>query len=284
MITYRICTNVTMTQIFEAFTLGFSDYLVPLKMDQDTFVARFFGPEGNTLDHSFIALDQDCPIGLILGGIRQFDRLKTMRCGTLCVAPAYRGQGISYKLVEMHKNIALTAQCKQLFLEVIKDNDRAVKFYERHGYQSVYTLKYYTCMVSSIPPVSPTLPYTMEEITFDTLETFRNAFPDCHINWQSDTPYYAASTQEAFLCAYDANHRQVSLIAMSPQGKVNFLWVDPKYRNQGLGSSLLHKAAHKQKVEKVTVCLSNNASLEGFFRKLGFEKQPLEQYEMYVPL
>ena len=283
MITYKTCTDVTMTKIFEAFSLGFSDYRIPLTMDLEDFEARFFGPEGNTLNLSFIALDQDRPIGLILSGIRIFDGLKTMRCGTLCLSPSYRGQGISQKLFEMHKSAALTAQCKQLFLEVIKDNHRAINFYEKYGYKQVYTLRYYFNTVRSLPSSGDISPCTVREISFDTLEAFRKSLPDCHINWQSDTPYYAASTQEALLGTYDG-HRQVAFIAMSPQGKINFLWVDPTYRNQGLARKMLQKSAQVQNVEKVTVCLPNNASLEGFFRKIGFQKEPLEQYEMYLPL
>lgn len=178
----------------------------------------------------------------------------------------------------------MTAQCKQLFLEVLTDNHRAVKFYEKHGYQSRYTLKYHSKMLSAIPPAVPSLSHTIEEITHDKLETFRQTLADCHMNWQSDTPYYASSTQEALLGAYDIHHRQIALIAMSPQGKVNFLWVDPAYRNQGLGRYLLHKAADKQNVQKVTICLPNNSSIEGYLVKTRFEKQPLEQYEMYLTL
>lgn len=122
MIIYKNCEDVTMKEIFEAFASGFSDYVVPLTMDQNAFEARFFGPEGNSLNLSFIAFDQNQPIGLILGGIRQFDGLKTMRCGTLCIAPDYRGKGISQSLFEMHRSAAIASGCKQLFLEVIKGN------------------------------------------------------------------------------------------------------------------------------------------------------------------
>ncbi|QNV59609.1 hypothetical protein GMA19_04826 [Paenibacillus polymyxa E681] len=103
MITYMRCNDASMEHIFQAFLLGFWDYSIRLTTVQDDFAARFFGPEGNTRNYSFLAMDEDQPIGLILGGVRQFDGYKTMRYGTLCVAPAYRGQGISNKLLELHK-------------------------------------------------------------------------------------------------------------------------------------------------------------------------------------
>lgn len=283
MITYKTCTDVPINEIFQAFSLGFSDYILPLTMSQDDFEARFFGPEGNALNLSFMAFDQNHPIGLILSGIRVFDGLATMRCGTLCLSPDYRGQGISQKLFDMHKSAALTFQCKQLFLEVIKDNHRAVKFYENCGYKHVYTLKYYSSMIQTIASPTDTLPYIVKQVTFDKLHSFRKSLLDCHISWQSDTPYYASSTHESLLGAYHAD-RQVALIAMSSQGKINFLWVHPTCRHQGLGRSMIQKAAQAQNVEKVTICLPSNASLEDFLRKLVFQKEPIEQCEMYLPL
>lgn len=119
---------------------------------------------------------------------------------------------------------------------------------------------------------------------FDDVADFRTTLTDCHIHWQSDTPYYANSTQEVFLGIYAVDQTRLGMIAMGAQGKINFLWVDPKHRNQGLGRTLLHKAAETQKVEKVYICLSDNNSLEGFIQKVGFSKDPIEQYEMYIPL
>ncbi|MDY8022225.1 GNAT family N-acetyltransferase [Paenibacillus polymyxa] len=284
MITYMRCNDVSMEHIFQAFSLGFSDYSIRLTTDQDDFAARFLGPEGNTRNHSFLAMDENQPIGLILGGVRQFDGYKTMRCGTLCVAPAYRGQGISNKLLELHKQTAISAGCQQLWLEVIKDNHRAVKLYEKQGYQSRYTLKYYNGTLPSAPPAALSSSYIFKEVTFDDIAAFRKTLIDCHIHWQSDTPYYATSTQEAFLGIYEVNQTCLGMVSMSAQGKINFLWVDPKHRNQGLGYALLHRAAEIQKIEKVYICLSDNDSLEGFIQKIGLSKDPIEQYEMCMPL
>lgn len=77
--------------------------------------------------------------------------------------------------------------------------------------------------------------------------------------------------------AYDQD-QLLAHIAMSSQGKINFLWVKHDYRHQGLGRLLIRKAAAMQKVEKLSICLPSNAILERFIRKLGFEKQATEQF------
>lgn len=283
MISCKVCTDVTMSQIYDAFSLGFSDYIVPLKMSKDAFESRFFGPEGNSLRLSFIALDDEHPIGLILGGIRFFDGLKTMRCGTLCIAPEYRGHGITNKLFEMHKSAAADEGCRQLFLEVIKGNDRAIKFYEKCGYTKSYKLKYYSGNIDSMIFSKSSHSYDIKQIPFEKVDEVRKSLFDCHINWQSDTPFYAMSTSEAYFAAYE-DHKEIAAIAMNQQGKINFLWVDPAYRNQGMGSSMVNIAALAQNAEKISICFPNNSRLEGFLRKLKFQKDSIEQYEMYLPI
>ncbi len=283
MITYKTCTDVLLNQIYEAFSLGFSDYFIPLTMNEDEFNTHFFGPEGNQLEYSYIAFDDDKPIGLILSGIRVFDGMLTMRCGALCLAAEYRGKGVSDILLQMHKAAAVNAGCKQLFLEVIKENHRAVRFYEKAGYREATILKYYSNPTASIPSPKGVPPYKVATVSFEVIKGFLDKLKACHINWQSDTPYYENSTAGIYLGIYD-DYQLIAMIAMSSKGKINFLWVEPSYRLKGLGHYLLLQAAHQLNTEKVTICIPSIALLEGFIRKLQFEKDKLEQYEMYIPL
>ena len=78
------------------------------------------------LEHSFLALDGDKSVGVILGGKKDYESIKTMRCGTLAVHPNYRGIGVSQKLFELHKEEAVQHGCKQLFSS--QGNDRAIHF------------------------------------------------------------------------------------------------------------------------------------------------------------
>ncbi|MEW8955828.1 GNAT family N-acetyltransferase [Clostridium sp.] len=135
MITYKRCNDVDEDLIYEAFTIGFSDYIVKFNMAKEAFFNHFFGAEGNSKEHSFIALDNNKPIGVIFGGINIYEGIKTMRCGTLAVIPEYRGKEVSQELFKLHKNEGLNNNCTQLFLEVITENYRAVRFYESLGYE-----------------------------------------------------------------------------------------------------------------------------------------------------
>ncbi|ADM72579.2 hypothetical protein GMA19_04827 [Paenibacillus polymyxa E681] len=67
-------------------------------------------------------------------------------------------------------------------------------------------------------------------------------------------------------------------------GKVTHLITPPVHRKLFSACALLHRAAEIQKIEKVYICLSDNDSLEGFIQKIGLSKDPIEQYEMCMPL
>lgn len=139
MITYHNCSEVDISLAYRAFTVGFSDYIVKMDHSQDLFISRFFGAEGNQLEYSYIAMDEDKPIGLILGGLKRYEGVLTMRCGTLAVHPDYRGTGVSSKLFELHKANALACECKQLFLEVLWETTGQFNFI-----RSLVTAKYMT--------------------------------------------------------------------------------------------------------------------------------------------
>lgn len=276
MVEYKCCTEVDKKVIFQAFLDGFSDYIVKFNKPENYFFDRFFGAEGNSLEYSYIAIEDGVGIGLVLGGIREFDGLKTMRCGTMCVTPESRGKGIAQKLMKLHKKKAAMENCKQLFLEVVVGNERAIKFYEKNNYITVNKISYYS--TEDLNWLENVRTDRVEKICFDEIKAFRDSFNGLHINWQNEMD---------FLKCVNANHYGVKIdgkligaISMI-KGNIKFIGVDKKYRNEGIAKSLI-KAGVTQKVGKIGVSFSDNSSLEGYFRKLKFKKDAIEQYEMYL--
>lgn len=137
MVHYKTCTEADIDWMYEAFQVGFSDYIIKMDISKEDFIKRFLGIEGNRLEHSFIALNEHEPIGIIMGGIKDYEGIKTMRCGTLAIHPDFRGKGVSHKLFELHKEEAIQNGCQQLFLEVIVGNDRVIQFYNKLGYEKI---------------------------------------------------------------------------------------------------------------------------------------------------
>ena len=66
MVIYKKCLEVDLNLVYDAFQIGFSDYIIKIEMPKELFINRFFMVEGNGLDQSFIALDENKAIGVVL--------------------------------------------------------------------------------------------------------------------------------------------------------------------------------------------------------------------------
>ncbi|GAB6453198.1 GNAT family N-acetyltransferase [Bacillus cereus] len=282
MIQYKRCSEVNIDLVYEAFRDGFSDYIIKMEVSKEDFIKRFFGAEGNSLEHSFLSLDGDKPVGVILGGIKDYENIKTMRCGTLAVHPNYRGVGVSQKLFELHKEEALQNECKQLFLEVIVGNDRAIRFYNKLGYEKVYDLSYYNLKDMTKIIHKECKGIEVKQLEFPAFKVEIQKWLHFHINWQNDMDYIE-KTNNSFYGAYVNNELKGS-ICINEQGKISFIFVDKDYRNIGVGTNLLQVAIEELKLSTLTIGFPNNSLLEGYLKKMDFEKSSLEQYEMYFLL
>ncbi len=283
MINYKCCTEVDIDTIFEAFQVGFSDYIIKIEMTKDFFIKRFFGPEGNSLEHSFIAFDEDNGVGVILGGMKVYEGIKTLRCGALCVHPDYRGVGVSKKLFDMHRQIAIENQCKQLFLEVIAGNDRAINFYEKIGYEKIYDLSYYSHKEpnSIVGSLSDSIDFNQKDISI--LQELSPQVRNIHINWQNDFDYIKKLDGQVHYGAYKEG-RLIGALTIHHKGKISFLWIHPEYRNNGIAKSLIAHAVKELDIETLVISFPNNANLKGFVELLKFTKDKISQYEMYLTL
>jgi ribosomal protein S18 acetylase RimI-like enzyme len=283
MISYDICFNVDKSLVFKAFEIGFSDYIIKTNFTIEAFLNRFFGPEGNSLDNSFIAMDGKEPIGVILGGIKLYEGIKTMRCGALAIHPGYRGKGISNKLFELHKQVAINKGCKQLFLEVIVGNDRAINFYKKLGYEKIYDLSYFTLDNTTAFINCPKQEADIRPISKADFARFFKESHFNHISWQNDLEAIEKVEGTIFYGGY-INDKLVSTLAINNGGKISHLWVNNEYRNKNIATMILAHACKQNNPSKLIINFSNNALLQGFIKRKGFKKDNIAQYEMYLTL
>lgn len=282
-IKYKKCTEVNEDDIFQAFQIGFSDYIIKMEMTKEPFLKRTFGPEGNSLEFSIIALDEDKPIGLNLGGIKTYEGIKTLRCGAFCIHPDYRGTEVGKILFKLHKEIALNNGCKQLFLEVIEGNDRAKNFYKKQGYEKVYDINYYSH--NNPTELKAILPSDLEviKIDIDILKTLSNEIQDIHINWQNDFDYIGKIDGQVHFGIF-RDEKLVAGLSVNSKGKISFLWINSGLRHQGIGKGIIYHAIEDLNMEKLAISFPNNSKLLGFIKHLNFTKDSISQNEMYHKL
>ncbi len=276
-------TNISDSVIFDVFALGYSDYFFEFKMDQETFVQRFLENEADK-KYSFIAYDGDKPVGMVLGNIKNYEGVKTMRCGGFAVIPGYRSKGIGKELFDHHYRLAKEENCKLLFLEVLKQNVKAIKFYESLGYNPVHDYRMYVCEnLETIPAVANKFKaFVFRDLGFDTIVELRDSMPELHMNWQGEIFTLEKFQNLHHIGLYQEN-KLVGAISYKESGLINFIWVDRDYRHLGYGRVLLTKCIQSIKIDKLIAIAANNMVYEGFLRKLGFTVD-IEQFEMIMPI
>jgi ribosomal protein S18 acetylase RimI-like enzyme len=283
MITYKKCSQVDVNLIYNGFNVGFSDYMIKIQVPKDVFMTRFFETEGNSLEQSFIALHENRAIGIVFGGMKNYEGINTMRCGSLAVDNAYRGKGVSQELMKLHKEEAIKQGCKQLFLEVIMGNNRAIKFYNKLGYNKIYDLSYFSLNKVNTLQENSKLKLEVKFSSIEELRLIREKLKDVHINWQNDVEYIEKLQGQLTLGAY-INDKIAGIISMNKNTKISFIWVENRLRHNGIGTTLLVNAVKKLNLFKASISFPNSSFIQGFINHIGFEREPVSQYEMYLSL
>ena len=142
--------NLSQTSIEEivfAIMLSFEGYFVTMPSDNDYWAARFQRARVD-FSLSFGMFDNKELVGFIINGIDEYNGFNTAFNTGTGVLPKYRGQKIVDQLYQHALPHFKAASIQQCALEVIQQNDRAIRVYERIGFQ---TIKEYPCFKGKLP-------------------------------------------------------------------------------------------------------------------------------------
>lgn len=114
----------------EAFNAGFGDYPLPFHFDVGRYI-RFVKAHDIRPELSFVALSGGQIVGIVQVGRRD----DAGWIGGLAVVPAYRRRGIGRALMEAATAAAFVAGIRTLSLEVLAQNEAALRLYEGLGWR-----------------------------------------------------------------------------------------------------------------------------------------------------
>ena len=130
-------------RLLELFNAGFSDYLVPLKLDEAA-LRTHLRENDIALDRSPVALTH-APVAFALLGVRGGDGW----IGGMATVPAQRRNGLARQMLDAAIESAAEAGCTTVWLEVVDRNAAAVALYRGRGFAQVRDL-----VVWSLPAVA----------------------------------------------------------------------------------------------------------------------------------
>jgi len=121
-------------RLLEVFNAGFSDYLVPLRLDEATLRAHLHEND-IALDRSPVALAEE-PAAFALLGVRGDDAW----IGGMATVPAKRRNGLARQMLDAAIEGAREAGCATVWLEVVDRNAPALALYRARGFAQVRDL------------------------------------------------------------------------------------------------------------------------------------------------
>ncbi|MBN2897999.1 MAG: GNAT family N-acetyltransferase [Clostridia bacterium] len=285
MIEFKKCSDVSDEAIFETFREGFSDYFFKFEMTPSYFIDHFFGAEGNRRELSLVAYKHGQAVGILLGGLRSFEGMETLRCGAMAVIPKGRKKGVAKALMAAHEEMAREMGIDQMFLEVLTVNDSAYTLYQSLGYEKVYDLTYRifepegfwfdTTPASCLTDQEAF--YSIQEVTLTDLEGLRH-IDESHLPWQGSFEYMSQIPVEIY-----GVYKNGQLIAglVGSDKKLYYLYVAPNHRRQGIAKALIMTYLQVFKMTRCELVYTNNAKLHTFANHLKMSTATFGQYEYY---
>lgn len=259
--------------IYTVFKEAYSDYIVNIIPPYRVFIERFFGAEGNRRDLSFLAVEEDRPIGLVLSGLVNYAGKRMMRCGTLAVIPSARRRGIGDQLLEKHLEEGEARGAEGYFLEVITGNDRALHLYRNEGYEPEETILY----VRGMPKLVRGDTMGIREIERSEGEAFLMSRLDGHLPWQCHPEYYREDPSALYL-GYRDKGELVGVLLGTEAGHIAALHVHPRFRGRGIGRRLVTAFWEGLDGAELRSAFFESTDILRFFEGIGLKRQTLSQY------
>ncbi|MBD1398333.1 GNAT family N-acetyltransferase [Pontibacter sp. JH31] len=284
--TFSFLKEQNIPDLYDTFLAAFADYVVPIKMTREEFAIKF---KREGVEPTFCAgvFHNHKLVGFILTGLGEWQGKPTAYNAGTGVLPAHRGNRLTQRLYEFLLPKLRESGIEQCLLEVIDQNQVAIKAYEAVGFETTRTLDCFrspkqNLLLTGEEPKDITIRKTMRP----NWEAYAE-FCDIGPSWQNTKHAFRKSPdKKVTLEAYFEENLLVGYVAFFPKtGSIAQLGVLQNYRNIGVATALLREVVGQTEAPALmatnidTTC---RIMLE-FFERSHFNRI-LSQYEMLLRL
>ena len=267
-------SNYPLPDLVQYLNQGFEDYFIPIQFNHVTFL-NMLRKDGIDLTASRILLVDHHPCGIALIARRGW----TSRLAAMGISSERRGKGAGSWFMEKLTEEACERGDREMLLEVIEQNEPAVKLYRRCGFESVRRLLGFVRKDSKESD-----PGDLQEIDLREMGRLVSQYGLPDLPWQLSGESIAQMNPPARAF----RNGQAYVAVSNPEAEHVVIWsllVEPQARGRGLGTRLLKSmlalgatnptwhapAVFPEEFQKV-------------FRRAGFEQEKLSQWQMSLPL
>jgi len=269
-----------MSAMYVAFLEAFSDYKVSFKMDKPTFDRRFLNKLNISFDLSVGVFHESKLVGFIFHAVNYYQGIKVLYNGGTGVLIEHRGKKLVQEMYQFILPIAKNFDIRSSVLEVLTDNEKAIKAYQNVGFQKRNT---FLCFKSTglqfhhvNEEVSIVKPRTFDPEKYKYFNHATPSFQDTNEHLANNASY------ETILEARLSKEIVGYIIFQKSSGRISQLAVKKEFQFKGIGTKLLLSCSQLIGLNKSMTLI--NLSAEDhitcqFLLNRGFENQ-INQYEM----
>ena len=266
-------SNYPLPNLVKFLNQGFENYLVPIQFDLAMFL-NMLRKDGIDLTVSRVLITEDQSSGIALIARRGW----TSRLAAMGVAKERRGKGAGSWFMEQLIDEACQRGEHEMSLEVIEQNEPAVKLYQRSGFQSVRRLIGLIRKDAAEQEQEP-----LQEIDLREMGRLISQHGLSDLPWQLSGESIVQMNPPA-----RAFRKGPAYIAISnPEAEHVVIWsllVEEEARGHGLGTQMLRNIIANYRGKSWHVPAIFPEEFENVFVAAGFEKENLSQRQMRLAL
>jgi GNAT superfamily N-acetyltransferase len=269
----RSASDYPLPDLTQLLNLSFENYLVPIAFNLSQFLTMV-RKDSVDLAASRVLLADEQPAGIALIARRGW----TSRLAAMGVVQSQRGQGAGLWFMEKLIREARERDDQDMVLEVIEQNESAVRLYQKCGFQSVRRL------IGLIrKDAKESMKDSMEEIDLREAGNLISQHGLADLPWQLAGETIAQMNPPA--CAYRSG--PALAVISNPNAEHIVIWsllVEPAARGKDLGGDMLQRviASHPGKTWHVPAIFPEEFGK--IFEHAGFKREELTQWQMKLRL
>lgn len=282
-ISYRLLREPDdFARLHAAFLEAFADYIVPFGLTKEQ-LKNHIAINAVDLSKSIGAFDGEKMIGFTLNAFGMWNGERTVYDAGTGVVPDFRVRGIGEKMFEFMRLLLEEANVRQILLEVINGNERAIRLYRKIGFCEARKLLIFEQKKPMDFAARFAQDFEIRETETADWSLFKS-FWDANPSWQNSAEALERSpSPKKIITAVTRRKICVGYAVFFPKsGFAAQLAVDKNHRRRGIGSLILsemRRLSEKEKPLRVNNVDARLINAVEFFKNRGFV-ETLSQSEM----
>jgi len=269
----KLASDYSIPDLVEILNRGFENYFVPIAFNVTAFL-NMARKDGTDLASSRILLSDGVEAGIALIARRGW----TSRLAAMGIAKEYRGLGAGSWFMRRLIDEACERGDREMVLEVIEQNEPAVRLYQKHGFEIVRRLVSYIRKDAIEETV-----HKLSEMDLREAGRLISRYGLQDLPWQLSGESIAQLNPP--VRAYSSG--QVCIVISNPEANDVVIWsllAEPTVPENGLALGTLKSviAAYPGKTWHVPALLPEE--LGKVYERAGFMKEELSQWQMKLKL